>query len=427
MKRILVLIFLTVGCVPLPQSSGVQSDNEKHIQHSDLAYEPQIKTVRVFPVGLDSRTQLLPAVTKLGAWNLTLEFDELGDQKDSYYARIIHCNKDWTKSTLSDLDFMPQYNEFPVNNFTFSMDTHLPYVHYSFRLPAVKLPGNYVVAVYRGSDRKDVIITKRFMVYDQQVTFLREGNLLGPGKAANVNQQLNFTINYKNLDVINPIENINVSVRQNQRWDNFMESMKPSFLREDIHELEYRFFDVEKIFKGGNEFRFFDLRSLNYPGRNIASVDKTLKPFHVYVQPDKTRNGLAYAIYEDMNGGFNNDDYDSRNAVASNYSWVHFTLQSPEPIAGNVYLSGAFTNWNFTEDNKMTYDEVRKEYHGASLLKQGWYDYQYVVKSNTLPTYFFEGSFFETRNEYEIFVYYRAYQPQADLLVGYIRIDQSIL
>lgn len=424
MKKSLFLFLLFSACVPVPQSSDYSSSHEKTLQLQDLSYEPEIRTVRLFS-GTDTRGQLLPAVTKLGDWNLLLVFDDLREQYQNYYARIIHCNRDWSKSTLSDLDFIPEYNEFPINNYEFSLDTHQPYVQYRFRLPAVKLPGNYLVMVYRNSDKNDVILSRRFIVYSQQVSFLREGSLMGPGSMASSIQQLNFTLNYKNVQLINPMESVNVVVRQNQRWDNLMQDIKPSFIRENVHELEYRFFDVHNIFKGVNEFRFFDLRSLNYPGRNVATVTKTARPYQAYIQLDKSRKGEPYSIYQDMNGNYNNDNYDVRNAVAGNYVDVHFTLASPQPIDGEVYLSGAFTNWNLADEFKMTYDATRKEYQGTAFLKQGWYDYQYVVKSSTLPPYHFEGTHFETENDYEIFVYYRAFQPQADLVIGYIKVHEN--
>jgi len=425
MKKLYFILFTVWGCIPITQSSNFQSENGKNLQLLDLSYEPQIKTVRLSPLGVDSRSQLLPAVVQLGSWNLLLQFDDLREQRNNYYARIIHCNQNWTKSNLSDLDFMKEYNEFPINTFEFSLNTHQPYIQYQFRLPAVKLPGNYVVMVYRGTDRNDLILTKRFMVYDQKLSFMREGNLMGPGALASSIQQLNFTINYNKVPIINPLETVNVTVRQNQRWDNLMENIKPSFIRENIHELDYRFFDVKNIFKGINQFRFFDLRSLNYPGRNVLSVDKSQRPYQVFIQPDKSRNGLPYALYDDMNGNFSTDNYDTRNSVAGNYANVHFTLLSPNPIDGDVYLSGAFTNWSFPNEYKMTYDAALKEYHGSALLKQGWYDYQYVVKSSSLPAYYFEGTHFETENEYEILVYYRSFQPQADLLLGYIRVLEN--
>jgi hypothetical protein len=424
MKKLIFLVFATTACVPLQPISGTQPDGGKILLLSDATYESQIKTVKLTPAGSDSRSQLLPAVTPLGTWNLVLSFDDLRDQRDTYYARIVHCNQNWTKSTLSPLDFMSEFNELPLNSFTFSLDTHTPYVHYQFRLPPVKLPGNYVVVVYRGSDSSDIILTKRFMVYDQRVTFLREGSLVGPGALASVNQQLNFTINYKNIALINPLENINVSLRQNQRWDILVENLKPSFIRENRHELEYRFFDPDKMFKGGNEFRFFDLRSLNYPGRNVLRVNNTKKPFDVFIQPDQRRTGQPYAQYDDMNGNYTTDNYDFRNAVAGNYVNVFFALQA-EPIDGEVYLNGAFTDWRYTPEYKMQYDSANRQYKGKAFLKQGWYDYQYIVKSKNLPAYYFEGSHFETENLYEIFIYYRSFQPLADLLIGYVRLEAN--
>jgi hypothetical protein len=146
----------------------------------------------------------------------------------------------------------------------------------------------------------------------------------------------------------------------------------------------------------------------------------------VFIQPDKTRNGLPYAIYQDLNGNFTNDNYDYRNAASGSYASVYFYLQTPSQINGDVYLNGAFADWALTEEFKMSYDSVLKQYEGMAYLKQGWYDYQYVVKSASVPYDYFEGSHFETSNEYEIFVYYRNYQPLADLLVGYVKVESNI-
>lgn len=395
------------------------------MRFTDFAYEPQIKTIVIRPAFEDPRTYLEPAVTRLGDWNLLLEFDDLRAQRDTYYARIIHCNYDWTRSNLMDLDFISDFNEFPINNFEFSVDTHIPYVHYWLTLPPVKLPGNYLVAVYRGSDKNDIILTKRFMVFDTRVTFSSERNLVGAGGVASRNQQLNFNVDYKNLDVINPFENIKVSIRQNRRWDNMSVDIRPSFVREIEKELEYRYFEDDKMFKGGNEFRFFDLRSLLNPGRNVARVVKTIKPYEAFIERDKVRADEAYSQLPDYNGGFIPDNLDYPDPAFTNYANVNFTLAAPRPYSGDVYVSGAFNYWNLNASNKMQYDTVRKEYHGRVLLKQGWYDYLYVLRSPDQPPYAIEGSYFETENFYEVLVYYRPFQPQADLLIGYLRFERN--
>ncbi len=419
MRIFFIVSLLVLSCAPIPQS-GYGTPGGKVLELADRTYESEIKTVRLYNLqGFAQRPDLNPAVTRMGNWSLVLEFDDLRNQRDSYYLRIIHCNHNWTKSTLLDLDFMPEYNEYPINDFEFSLDTQIPYVHYRIQLPPVKLPGNYVAVVYRGSDRGDLVLSRRFMVFDPQFTFLREGSLIGPGTVAERNQQINFKVNYKNVNVINPLETVNVTVRQNQRWDNLSESVKPSFLRENIKELEYRFFSDERMFKGGNEFRFFDLRSLIYPGRNINTVDRRSIPPKAYVAPDKSRNGEAYSLYVDYNGNYILDNLDYRAFNAANYVDVHFTLLSENPVDGEVYLIGAFTDWRTDRSTRMRYDSASKAYQTSVLLRQGWYDYQYLVRSAKLPAYYFEGSHYETENVYEVFVYYRAFQPMADLLLGY--------
>jgi hypothetical protein len=157
---------------------------------------------------------------------------------------------------------------------------------------------------------------------------------------------------------------------------------------------------------------------VEYPGRNVESVDKTSEPMQAFIFKDKSHQGEAYSQYNDINGNFQIDNLDFRDLSAANYLDVHFSLASPE-IDGDVYLQGAFTMWNLNDQNKMTYNQATKEYQGSALLKQGWYDYQYVVKSKSLPPLYFEGSHFQTENVYEIFVYYKPFQPRADLLIGY--------
>lgn len=416
---ILTSIFLG-SCTPITQSSVNSESNQKTLRLIDIGYEPEIKTIQLHPQGAPAE----PAVTSLGKWDLLLEFDDLRNQRDTYYARILHCNYDWTKSDLQDLDFMTVYNEFPITNAEFSVDTHIPYVHYWFSLPPVKLPGNYVVMVYRGSNKEDIILTKRFSVFTNEVTFLNEQNLIGPGGMANVNQQLNFTIDYKNVNIPNAMLDVHVNVIQNHRWDNMIGDVKPSFVREIEKQLEFRFFEDSKMFKGGSEFRFFDLRSLNYPGRNVGYVTKTVKPFEVYIAKDKSRTDEAYSQYDDLNGSFTIDNYDYRDLAFTNYVNVNFSLVSPK-VKGDVYVTGAFANWNLNRENLMRYDTAQSMYTSRVLLKQGWYDYQYVLKSPDLPYHYFEGSHYETENFYEIFVYYKPFQPRADLLIGYLRVDKN--
>jgi uncharacterized protein (DUF2225 family) len=69
----------------------------------------------------------------------------------------------------------------------------------------------------------------------------------------------------------------------------------------------------------------------------------------------------------------------------------------------------------------MTFNFDDDLYHATLLLKQGYYNYQYVVKNQStsetsvMPV---EGSFGRTENDYLILVYYRPAGRRYDRLVG---------
>ena len=395
---------------------------QKKLVFSDKSYEEEIRTVLLHPNLQGVRDNLRPAVAPLQGQNLILEFDDLTGQRSNNYVKIIHCNYDWTKSTLQDLDYLPDYNEYPINEYEFSSSTSVSYVHYYFALPQVKIPGNYLLIAYRESE-EDLLLSKRFMIFDNQVSLVTDSQSQGLGNLCTSNQQLNFKINYSRLDVVNPMQSIQTLIRQNQRWDNARLNVKPSFVREDRKELEYRFFDTDNQFMAGNEFRFVDFRSLNSPGRNTGRLDRSKRPFHISVLTDQSRRDQVYAQYPDLNGNYVIENLDNRDAATSgDYVFVTFSIAPTQTVAGDVHLLGALTNWEHTPETKMNFLKDKNLYEKTLFLKQGWYDYQYWVEGKNENGFQLEGSHFETENLYEVFIYYRPFRPNADLLVGYFQL-----
>ncbi len=396
---------------------------QKQLAFSDKSYEDEVRTVMLYSSVGGSRNNLRSAVAPIQNQNLVLEFDDLQAERSNYYVKFINCNVDWIKSSLMDLDFLTDYNEFPITEYDLSSNVSIPYVHYYFKLPAVKLPGNYLLVVYRESDENDILLTRRFMIYSNEATIFQDNLLQGQGTLYASNQQLNFKVNYSQLDVVNPMETVHAVIRQNQRWDNVRLNVKPSFIREDKRELEYRFFDQDDQFKAGNEFRFVDFRSLNYPGQNTGRIDRSKRPFDLWVQTDKSREDQAYAIYADLDGNFVIENQDYRDAAFSgDYVFVTFTLAVP-PVNGSVYLLGAMNNWSRSPESKMSFKKDQNVYQTTLLLKQGLYNYQYWVESDKKNGFQMEGSHFQTENLYEIFIYYRPFRPNTDLLIGYYPIQ----
>lgn len=397
---------------------------KKQLLFQDAVYEENIKTVMVHPPGKGVRDNLIPSVAPISQQNLILEFDDIQESRNNYYVKLIHCTAEWTKSQLNDLDFMTAYNEFNINDYQFSNNTFLPFVHYRFLVPRVKLPGNYLIMVYRDSDKNDIVLTARMMIFNEQVSLVPNSNLVGNSTLNASNQQINFTIDYGDLQVFNAMDNFKVVIRQNQRWDNARFNVKPSFIREDIGQLEYRFFDQDKQWLAGNEFRFVDFRSLNSPGRNTQRIDRSVKPYVLKVAADKPRGEQAYAQYADLDGNYAIENLDYMEPTLScQYIFVDFTLIT-EPLkdGSNVYVVGNYNHFARTDENKMKYNKATSAYETTIVLKQGWYDYTYYVDSQLLPATYFEGSHYQTENFYEVFVYYKSLTPMADMLVGYFSV-----
>jgi hypothetical protein len=73
----------------------------------------------------------------------------------------------------------------------------------------------------------------------------------------------------------------------------------------------------------------------------------------------------------------------------------------------------------------MEYDDVQDIYFARILQKQGYYSYQYLWQkadgsNQFLPS---EGSFYQTENKYQAYVYFRGIGERSWRLTGYRQIQ----
>ena len=108
--------------------------------------------------------------------------------------------------------------------------------------------------------------------------------------------------------------------------------------------------------------------------------------------------------------------------LGADYVTVHFTLDAPEIMDGDIYLDGDLTLHSRDSRYKMQYDRSRGLYTLQLPLKQGSYNYQYVAvpkgrkgKGTSSPV---EGDKFETINEYLVKVFHRPPGSRGDRLIG---------
>lgn len=410
-------------------SAGAQTEyyTDNTLRFEDHVYDPAIRTVQCYVrTGTPEEIFVPPVIPIDQTLRIMLEFDFVNHPQKRFMVKLVHCNFDWTPSNLADIQFLEDYNEFFITDVLNSVNTQVPFLHYRFVVPRVKISGNYLIVVsLEGGDLK---LTQRMMVYENLVNLVaRPIAGVNPG-VRRTHQQIDFDIFYPKFPLVNPAQEVKVVMRQNHRWDNIRVYPQPIFTRENQRKLEYTFFEQETSFPGLNEFRFFDTRSLRTIGMGVARIDREAIPREVVLLPERERAREVYTEYQDANGKFVIGNREFGNAETdADYAWVNFQLLAPVPAPGPVYILGQITNWKTSPEFLMRYDEESKMYTGRALLKQGYYNYYYVIGSQAtivpVNEIYFEGSYFETENQYDILVYYRPPGGRADMLIAYNTVE----
>ncbi|MCK8493066.1 DUF5103 domain-containing protein [Spirosoma sp. RP8] len=400
----------------------------QQLQTIDRIYDSKIQTVLLFPqVGTnpnDPALTLNPPVISLDEQvPLQLEFDDLTADYRSFRARLVHCNADWQRSVLNDIEFTYEYNDNPITDYQVSLNTKIPYYHYRFTIPRVKLPGNYVLVVYDERNRNNILFTRRFSTYQNRVTVAASVRFSTDPARQFSDQQIDLALNYKGYQVISPQDDFKVVIRQNYRDDREIRGLRPTNVLAFDQVLEYRLIDLSNTMPGGNEFRFFDTRTVLSRANYIDRIDRNADRNIAYVQVDQPRSRGAYIQSDDFNGLFVIDHRETGNgATNADYIETIFTLRIPEVPNVDVFVNGAFNFWQLNDRNRMSFDSILGAYRASILLKQGVYNYDYVVQTTNPPKVdeaYIEGSYSSTENDYEVFVYHRPPAARADQLIAY--------
>ncbi|MBC8153714.1 MAG: DUF5103 domain-containing protein [Bacteroidetes bacterium] len=418
-------------------ASGAIAQNLPNV---DAIYDPKIRTVLLYPVvgteTVNPSLTLNPPVMSLDDNTpLQLEFDDLTGDYRSFRAKLVHCNTDWQRSVLNEIEFTYEYNDNAITEYQVSVNTKIPYYHYRFTVPRVKLPGNYLLVVYDERNPRNVIFTRRFSPYSNKLIIKANARFSTDPARQFQDQQIDFSIDYRGYQVISPQDDFKVIIRQNYRDDRTLKGLKPNNVRAFDQVVDYTLFDLTNTLPGGNEYRFFDTRTVlsqaNYIDRIVRGADRTT----AYVQVNQPRSRQAYGQTDDFNGQYIIDHQETgTGATSADYIETIFTLRTDEVPNAEVFVNGAFNLWGLNDRNRMTYDPATGAYRASIMLKQGVYNYNYSATGIPAPVtrtgqalaggneFFLEGDYAQTENDYEIFVYHRPPASRADQLVGYLRV-----
>ena len=414
--------FKSLIIILLALSINLSAQNLKSF--GDINYKDEVHTVLLHPTNFD----LDKPVIYLNNMKeqLHLQFDVFANDAPYLYYTFVHCDNRWRPTDLPKNDYIHGFFQDEIDDFTFSVNTFVNYVHYDLLFPTAdmmpKLSGNYLLVV-TGENPNEIYFTRRFYVVDNiarisaKVPRYPFDLNLGANK-----QEIDLEISYPDMFNSRANQYSSVTIQQNGRWDNAVMGLKPTYSYPE----KLSYLNNEKtVFESGNQFLRINTSNFDNRPEKTKTVYREEDYYVVTLYDDTQRSTHNYVDDDDLYGEkyiyLERENLDA--TKEADYAMVDFFLSWPQYMFGkDVYIIGAITDWQLNENSKMEYDPNRRGYKKGLLLKQGYYDYMYAVKDNAsgitsvAPV---NGDFWETNNMYHVFVYLFDPIENYDKLIGY--------
>ena len=384
-------------------------------------YNSTIKTVELH----NPNDIFAPPILVLGFANsqLTCGFDDLKGSIHRYEYTVVHCNADWTQSRLWPNEYINGITEDRIIDAKPSFGPRIHYTHYTFQFPTSSMQftrsGNYLLKVFEESNPANICFTLRFYVVEPMTAIIGKASKSSSVEQRDAMQEVDFQVT-TNSNLIDPKSNVTAYVIQNGREDNSLK-LKPKQVIGAV--LDFNYDNGGNNFPAGNEFRRFDLSSVRNAMDHVSTISVIRDTCHAILVVDKPRAFKSYISENDVNGNYllNTIDYQNANTEGE-YVKVFFFLALSLPISkGEIIVNGRFCQWDPASGFIMKYNPSLKGFIGEGLLKQGYYDYEYLYypePSKPGLTSLVEGDYSETQNEYQLFVYYHKPGEVYDRLIG---------
>jgi hypothetical protein len=350
---------------------------------------------------------------------LVLEFDVLNNLEEDFYYVIEHFDSDWNPSQLMKTEYLAGMDNLRIVDYVNSFNTYQIYSHYRLQIPnrqtRLRVSGNYIIKIF--DDYDDLVFSRKFMVVEPMANVAVQIRRSRDVALINETQSVDFNVTPTNSNFNNPLETIKTTVLQNNNLKTAVHGLKPQYIMGN--QLVYRYTNAS-LFWGGNEYLFFENKDIRATNLGIQYIDLQ-DLYHSYLYTNIERSRLKYTFNPDINGGFKVTVLDREDPrIEADYTYVHFSLSAREFTDATVYVYGGFNNFSTSKENEMAFNPKKGVYEAKLLMKQGFYNYKYVLvdKENTLHEGAISGNFDETENNYKVLVYYRDLGARYDKLIG---------
>jgi hypothetical protein len=388
-----------------------------------FSQEVKIKSLKVYT---SSNENSIPVLNSSGDY-LFIDFDVQADYPPNLNIIFRFCDRNWTPSDNIFLQNQGQNTAFRLDFMNLPTTVEDARYHSSNRFPDkdgyVSFPfaGKWQFYIVDSQNSSLIFASGKFYVVDSDQpikVYLKKETLddkiYYPPQLGTVYWVIGeatlkenyFPFNVDELEIVqNHLMDYPIIVNRDSRdpnrifeWDG---NSKLKFIAKDV--------------RPGNEYRQVNLNDINiYNSKNVKAQFDGMEYSRFLIQGKK-----------DINGGFKLNSYKDIN---STYMNVKFQIKIPDGVYGDIYLVGAFNNWDLLPDYKMNFNG--DSYELTVELKRGIYDYQYVVVNGDLNNpsnqdwYILEGNDWRTTNDYHIFLWYHDQNYGGyDRIIGYSEIQ----
>ncbi|GJQ61498.1 MAG: hypothetical protein SCALA702_05510 [Melioribacteraceae bacterium] len=380
-------------------------------------------TVRSLQINGGSGIPVLTRVSDGYSGRINISFDVESEQIPNMDIIFRFCDKNW--KPYSALEFQNRLNNIDRNLAFESLPAGVAGADYYFNgyYPSseVTFPfsGHYIFEIVNTYNHNEVYEYGKFFVVDQIVELSVEimderfdDRNSFPFKLDEVHK-ITTAFSLPDGYFNNQIEE--VRIYQNKVLE------EPYVIRRDDYGRN-RYFEWD----GANRMKFIAKDVI--PGNEYRQID--IRKASKYPAPDAKAHfgGFDQSRFysrakRDNNGGFT---LISPKNAEGDYLNVKFELQLPKPIDEDIFLTGSFNFWELWPIYKM---EKKDDFYSIEIpLKRGVYDYQYVtgyLRDDEIinpDRVAIEGNFWETNNEYSVFLYYRTTELGGyDKIIGFER------
>jgi len=404
---VMVITMLVSQLTTQIKSCSAQTGNFSG-KYENLVNDENIHTVMLHH---EDSALTLPVMDLNSGKKLELHFDDLSQQQRSFSYTLIHCNSRWEPSPLEQQEYLDGFGSGRIEKITHSFNTTCDYFHYCLVFPVEeampKISGNYALLVYENNDPENPVLIRQCHFTESLIAL--DATIRQPsGEKYATGQEIEISLNLNGYTINDPARDITILIRQNRNNQTDQRITKPRFVGPSA--INYGG-NNEIVFDGGNEFRYFDIKSMKYEAEHISRIDFQPPYYHVFLKEGESRAFDPYFTQPDINGRF----YISRERsqdrhTEADYVQVNFLLKAQIPFTdGEICITGELTDGSVKDKGRMSYSSEQRQYEKVLLLKQGFYNYLFGYlpeNSGIIDMGYLEGNHYETVNDYAFFVYH---------------------